>query len=88
MRWLTILALFVALVASAIGVVMLRHETRSLFIASQAVSIERDEAIAEWTRLQLELAVLATASSIETAAYQKLEMREPRRIRVLLEQQP
>lgn len=88
MRWAMLVVLFVALIASAIGVVMLRHETRSLFIASQVAATKRDEAIAEWTRLQIELAVWATASTIENAAYHQLDMREPSRVGVLLEQSP
>jgi cell division protein FtsL len=88
MRWAMMMVLFVALIASSIGVVMLRHETRSLFIASQAAASERDEAIAEWTRLQIELAVLATSNTIESAAYEKLDMRVPRRVGVLLERAP
>lgn len=88
MRWAMVIVLFMALIASAIGVVMLQHETRSLFIASQVAAAERDEAIAEWTRLQIELAVWATASTIENTAHNQLDMREPRRIGVLLERAP
>ncbi|TVP83631.1 MAG: cell division protein FtsL [Thioalkalivibrio sp.] len=71
-------ALLAALVfASAIGVVVARHEARQAFIEHQSELQQRDALNLEWTQLQLEQATWATQARIETAARERLEMVRP-----------
>jgi cell division protein FtsL len=63
--------------ASAIGVVVARHEARQAFIEHQSELKERDELNLEWTQLQLEQATWATQARIETTARERLGMIRP-----------
>lgn len=83
-RWLLLLLLVVAVLASAIGVVMLRHESRQLFVALQEADSARDAARVEWSRLQLEQAWLAEAGRVERQAREQLEMETPDDVRILV----
>ncbi len=75
MRLLTLHLVLAALVfASAVSVVMARHEARQVFIEHQAVLEERDALNLEWTQLQLEQATWATQARIETTARDRLGM--------------
>ena len=83
-RWAVILVLLAAVLVSAIGVVMLRHESRLLFTTLQQVGQERDVEQVEWSRLQLEQAWLGEAGRIEREAAEKLKMKSPDHPRVLV----
>lgn len=83
-RWCLLLLLVVAVLASAIGVVMLRHESRQLFVALQEADSARDAARVEWSRLQLEQAWLADAGRVERQAREQLEMESPDDVRILV----
>lgn len=83
-RWFLLLLLVVAVLASAIGVVMLRHESRQLFVALQEADSARDAARVEWSRLQLEQAWLADAGRVERQAREQLEMESPDDVRILV----
>ncbi len=85
MRWLLFFILLVALLASAVGVVVMRHEARLQFVALQQTEEARDQARVEWSRLQLEQAWLAESGRIERHARETLEMRRPEGIRILVE---
>lgn len=87
MRWILFAVLLAALLASAVGVVVLRHESRQLFVALQEAEGERDDARVEWSRLQLEQAWLADAGRIERQARDELDMRAPREVHILVEGQ-
>ena len=50
--------------------------------------IERDEFIAEWSRLQLEQAWLADASHIESKAREHLGMQTPEKAVILVVEKP
>lgn len=63
--------------ASAIGVVVARHEARQAFIDHQAGLNKRDALNLEWTQLQLEQATWATQARIEAAARDRLGMIQP-----------
>ncbi|MFO8006030.1 cell division protein FtsL [Thioalkalivibrio sp.] len=63
--------------ASAVGVVIARHEARQAFIQHQAELQERDLLNLEWTQLQLEQATWATQARIEAAARDRLGMIQP-----------
>lgn len=83
-RWLLLLVLTAAVLASAIGVVMLRHESRQLFVALQEAEGKRDAARVEWSRLQLEQAWLGDAGRVERQAREQLGMETPEDVRILV----
>lgn len=84
MRWLILLVLTAAVLATAVGVVVLRHESRQLFAALQEAEAERDATRVEWSRLQLEQAWLGDAGRVETQAREELEMKRPDDVRILV----
>ncbi|MCG8466294.1 MAG: cell division protein FtsL [Xanthomonadales bacterium] len=63
-----------AVLGSALAVVFLQHESRSLFVQRQRLQSEQDEFQVEWSRLQLEQAWLGDASRIEQLAREQLSM--------------
>ena len=79
-----VLLLLAADIASALGVVYMRHESRRLAVNLGELQDVRDEAIAEWSRLQLEQAWLADASQVERKAREQLDMKEPEATRILV----
>lgn len=83
-RWVLFAVLMLAVMASAIGVVLLRQESRQLFSALQQAEIHRDAARVEWSRLQLEQAWLGDAGRVERSAREKLDMHTPPSIRILV----
>lgn len=83
-RWLLLVVLTIAVLASAIAVVVLRHESRQLFVALQEAETERDQARVEWSRLQLEQAWLGDAGRVESQAREQLQMESPDDVRVLV----
>ena len=85
-RWLLFIVLILALLASAIGVVAQRHESRELFAALQDAQSQRDQTRVEWSRLQLEQAWLAEAGRIERQARDRLSMDRPERVGILIEE--
>ncbi|QOC24153.1 cell division protein FtsL [Wenzhouxiangella sp. AB-CW3] len=85
MRWLAFVILLAALLASAVGVVAMRHEARQQFVALQQAEAARDEQQVEWSRLQLEQAWLAESGRIERAARERLDMQSPDHVGVLVE---
>ncbi|MGY6631108.1 MAG: cell division protein FtsL [Wenzhouxiangella sp.] len=83
-RWTLFAFLMVALLATSIGAVKLRHESRQLFVQLAAAERERDQIAVEWSRLQLEQAWLADASRVERLARERLDMRLPEGIQILV----
>jgi cell division protein FtsL len=73
--WLCLL--FTAVLASALGVVYSKHQSRQLFIELQALQALRDEMSIEWGRLQLEQSTWAAHGRIENIAAQRLHMHLP-----------
>ena len=84
-RWMLFALLVIALLASSVGVVAQRHESRELFAALQAAEAERDQARVEWSRLQLEQAWLAESGRIERQATSELGMERPEQVGILIE---
>lgn len=82
-RILLLLLLLVADISSALGVVYTRHQSRRLAVELGALETHHDLAVAEWSRLQLEQAVLSDAAQIETTARQRLQMHAPEDITIL-----
>lgn len=83
--WLA-LALLLAVVASAMALVVLKHESRKAFTQLQVANEARDDALTEWSRLQLELASLAELGRIERTAKTQLNMQSPARTEVVVAQ--
>jgi len=74
---LSVAILGLAVVASAIAVVEVKHQTRSLFVNLEAAYQARDQLNTEWSRLRLEQGALATHSRVERLARESLQMRQP-----------
>lgn len=69
--------LFLAVLASALGVVYSKHHSRGLFMALQAEIDARDALNVEWGQLQLEQSTWATHGRIEEVARGRLQMTLP-----------
>ncbi len=80
----TLIIVLLANVGSALAVVYARHDSRHL--AAQLGQLEkvRDDAMAEWSRLQLEQATLADAGKVEARARRELGMVEPENPHILV----
>lgn len=85
-RWLLFALLLSSLLVTSVGVIVLRHESRQIFAALQRVSVERDAASMEWSRLQLEQAWLAETGRVEREARERLGMKRPERVGILMKQ--
>lgn len=69
--------LAVAVVASAVGVVNVRHEARNTFIELQALNRTRDELNIVWRQLQIERSTWATPARVEQIVRDRLDMVVP-----------
>ncbi len=67
----------VLVVISGIQVAFSTHEVRQMHVALQAVQLQQDEALSEYSRLQLELATVAAYQNVERTAEEKLDMAFP-----------
>ena len=70
--------LLLAVLASAIGVVWTRHESRVLFVELTRLQNQRDELNVEYGRLELEQATWAEPRRIDEEARSKLGMVTPK----------
>jgi cell division protein FtsL len=77
MTRLLLLALVLANVASAIGVIYARHRHRVLFVELSRLEKARDELNVEFGRLQLEQATVAESNRIDQIARTRLGMKFP-----------
>jgi len=73
-----VLILLLLILASALGVVYVKHINRMLFVEWQALKAERDTMDIEWGRLQLELSTWAAPSRVESIARTQLNMKIPK----------
>lgn len=71
----TLLAL--AVMASAVAVVEIKHESRSLFLTLESLRDTRDELNTAWSRLRLEQGALAMHSRVERIARDAIGLRQP-----------
>ncbi len=69
--------LLVSVIASAMGAVWSRHESRKLFNELQTLEGDRDAMNVEWGQLQLEQSTFTTHGKIEAAARERLGMKIP-----------
>jgi cell division protein FtsL len=72
-----IAVLWLAVLASSLGVVYAKQEARSRFNELQQLTQQRDELDTEWGQLQLEQSTLATHSRVEQVAHGDLHMSIP-----------
>lgn len=80
------LVMFLAFIvlASSLGVVYAKHQSRKLFVELDALKKERDEMNINWGRLQLEQSTLATHNRIEETAKKRLNMVTPEYKQILI----
>lgn len=67
-----------AVLASAVGVVWTRHESRVLFVELSRLQNQRDELNIEYGKLELEQATWAEPRRVDSEARQKLGMANPK----------
>ena len=77
MSRLLLVAMILASIASAIGVVYARHRHRLLFVELAKLEKVRDELNIEFGRLQLEQATVAESNRIDQVARLRLGMKFP-----------
>ena len=82
LAWLLILV--VAVLGSGVGVVYAKNQSRALFVQLQKVRAANDLAVAEWGRLQLELANKGSLEDVMQIAGGRLRMREPQASEVVV----
>ena len=82
MKLVMVLALIV--LASSLGVVYTKHQSRKMFVELDTLKKERDEMNVEWGRLQLEQSTLATHGRIERTAKKRLGMVTPEYEQILI----
>lgn len=75
---LCLLLLLGAVLASAVGVVWTRHESRVLFVELSRLQNQRDELNIEYGKLELEQATWAEPRRVDSEARQKLGMVNPK----------
>ncbi len=68
----------VSILATALSVVWVKHESRKLFATLQRLERMRDELNVEWGQLQLEQSTWATHGRIEGLVRKRLQMELPR----------
>ena len=74
---LVVPVLWLLVFASAVGVVLVRHEARTLFTELERLSAERDRLNIEWSQLQLEQSAWSNHGFVERVASDRLGMTLP-----------
>jgi len=69
--------LWLAVLASSVGVIYARHQARELFVRLEKLNAERDRLDMEWGRLQLEQSAWSSDAFVERVANAKLQMSIP-----------
>jgi cell division protein FtsL len=69
--------LWLAVLASAAGVVYARYRARDMFVRLEKLNAERDSLDMEWGRLQLEQSAWSSHAFVERVANAKLQMNLP-----------
>lgn len=82
--WSLLIVLLIAVVASAVSLVALKHHGRQLFIELEREGRLQDQHQVEWSRLQIELAWLGETGRIEMQAVERMQMKSPGQVRVLV----
>lgn len=76
-RELVLAVLFLCVLASSIGVVYVKHQSRALFYKQQALISEKERLDFDWGRLQLEQSTWAMHGRIDGIARDRLRMSLP-----------
>lgn len=76
-RHLLRVLLFLAVVASAIAVILSSHHNRQMHIALEKTMVERDELDVEWRNLVLEQGALSEHNRVESLVKKNLGMYRP-----------
>ncbi len=79
--WFALLLAFV--LGSALTVIYVKHESRVLFAELRTVQKQQDQAVIQWSRLQLQNSTLATHSNVEAQARKTLKMRLPETVQLV-----
>ncbi|MDE3209729.1 MAG: cell division protein FtsL [Pseudomonadota bacterium] len=74
---LFVFALLMAVIATALGVVWTRHESRVLFVSLTTMQNQRDALNIEYGKLELEQATYAEPRRVDDEARQQLGMVDP-----------
>lgn len=83
MRWV-MPVLWLGLLASAVAVIVTKHEARVLFIELQSLHAQRDALDTEWSQLKLEQSAFSVHGRVEQSARSDLKMVIPRPDEVLI----
>lgn len=73
---------------TAMAVVMLRHQSRLLFVEYRSLQTERDSLNIEWGKLLLEEGAWSEHRRVETLARDRLQMATPVAHRVVIVDKP
>ena len=74
---ITIGVLLCAVLASGVGLIYTKHESRALLVELQELQVRRDDLEIEWGLLQLEQSMLSTEVAVDQAARARLRMALP-----------
>ena len=69
--------LVLGVMASAIGCVYAKHQSRKLFVELQGLAAVRDELQVNWGRLQIEQSTWSAHARVEQLARKQMKMRSP-----------
>lgn len=73
-----VISLLLAMVlGSALTVIYVKHQSRVLFSDLRDIQKQQDQAVIQWSRLQLQNSTLATHSNVEARARKTLKMHLP-----------
>jgi cell division protein FtsL len=75
---MTVAVLWVAVLASALGVVYAKQQTRNRFSELQKLTNVRDDLDIEWGQLELEQSTWGTHGRVEQIAHDELHMEAPK----------
>lgn len=76
-RALSIAALALAVLVSAISVVYVKHRSRVLFVELRSLERTRDQLDVQWSQLAIERSSVGTLDRIEQVARERLGFNEP-----------
>lgn len=79
--WLALL--ITVILISAFSVIYVKHQSRTLFSELRHLQKQQDEAMIQWTRLQLQRSTLEAHSNIEAQARKTLKMRLPETVHLV-----
>lgn len=81
---LVIPAAVLLVASSALSVVVVKHESRKLFVELQALERKRDDLNVHWSRVKLEGGYWASHARVQTYAEERLDMDRPSPERVVI----